>query len=106
MKFYQSLDRMECLQGDTIQTFHVDVENVADFPECVLIIEDAAIPGAVVLQKSCIADETGFSVQLTSDETKEMSGLYRYHFCLTDSSGLKYRKLSGTLDIIPTAQGV
>lgn len=99
---------MEILQGDTTQIFSVSAEN-AENCTTVLILESVENIGVLVFQKNCakIAADDGtvvFSVQLTSEETKELAGVYRMHFRMTDENNLEYAKLHGTLIVKRTAQ--
>ena len=107
MKFYQELQMMECLQGDTSPEFSVEVEN-ADDCTMDLILENIENIGVPVLQKRCakVASEDViiFSVRLTSEDTKQLSGLYRMHFHMTDENNLEYAKIVGKLNVRRIAQ--
>ena len=119
MLFYKALETMTCLQGDTLPEFCVDTDIVEEkdkYTMC-LILEttDSATAGGVALQRECsskdIEEGTSYFVQLTSEDTKELSGSYLLHFRLTytnDETGLQlqYRKICGTLTVRPVAQGV
>ena len=105
IKFYQELDPMECLQGDTLKTFQVTTAETNGTMK--MILEDISVAGSIAIPpKECskIAgeDETVFTVQLTSVDTENLSGTYRLHFVLTEND-LQYKKLTGTLTVIPVA---
>ena len=113
LKFYQELTEMECLQGDTLPEIYVSVEDAENCSMCA-ILENTAIPGSVVLSKTCsikaASDDseghtvTYFAVQFTSEDTKNLVGTYRLHFILTDENDLQYKKLTGILKVIQIAQ--
>ena len=105
VKFYQTLPEMECLRGDTLRAFKIRTSQEDPTGSTMkMIIEMQGSPGAVVKEKECQLDGTVFRVQITSEDTSELEGIYRIHFCLTDTNGLKYRKLAGTLNVKPTSQ--
>ena len=106
IQFYQKLPEMECLAGDTLPEFLIRT-SLDDVSGCTmqLIIEDQKTPGAVALSKNCSLSDEVFHVQLTSEDTAGLLGVYRLHLCMTDSGGLKYRKLAGTLIVRQTALG-
>ena len=105
IKFYEEISPMECLQGDTLKTFKVTTEETNGTMK--MILEDVSFAGSIVLCKTCNkSDEDGetiFLVQLTSEDTKNLSGTYRLHFILTEND-LQYKKLIGTLTVIPVVQ--
>ena len=105
MKFYQNIEKIECLQGDTLDTFSVEMDENTDLTgaSMMLIIENQ---NGLVLPKACTLSGQTFSVQLTSEDTANLTGLYQLHFCLTDADGLNYRKIVGTLHVSKAAQGV
>lgn len=105
IKFYEKFPDMECLQGDTLGTFSVEMDENTDLTgaSMCLILENQ---NGLILQKNCTLSENIFHVQLTSADTASLAGLYQMHFCLTDSEGLKYRKIAGNLYVIKTEQGV
>lgn len=105
IKFYDSIPDMEWLQGDTLPEFYIGIENASAFSELSLILESPEFPEQTVLTKEGTASDGGFTVQLTSEDTQNLSGVYRYHICLTDNNGLKYKKITGILNIIPVAKG-
>lgn len=112
IKFYEELKEMTCLQGDTLSEFYVTVENMEGAME--LILEDMKHPGSIVFTlpcsvKSASDDSEGntfvtYAARLTTEQTKNLSGLYRWHFVLTDENGLQYKKLTGILKVIPVPQ--
>ena len=105
IKFYDKIQDMECLQGDTLDTFSVEMGENTDLTgaSMMLIVENQ---DGLVLPKACTLSGQTFSVQLTSEDTANLTGLYQLHFCLTDADGLKYRKIVGTLHVSKAAQGV
>ena len=105
VRFYNEISDMECLQGDTLPEFHISIENASDFSGLSMILESLDFPEQAVLTKSGTASDGGFTVRLTSEDTQNLSGVYRFHICLTDNNGLKYKKIEGTMNIIPVAEG-
>ena len=106
IKFYEEISPMECLQGDTLKTFKITTEETNGTMK--MILEDMKVAGSIAIPpKECskIAgdNETIFLVQLTSEDTKNLSGTYRLHFILTEND-LKHKKLIGTLTVIPVIQ--
>ncbi|MDE7121358.1 MAG: hypothetical protein K2O42_04270 [Oscillospiraceae bacterium] len=95
---------MECLQGDTLETFQIQVDD-ADDCTMQIILEDKKLLGTAKLTKNCTFSEGCFQVQLTSDDTADLHRTYYMHFSLKDTSGLSYRKLTGILIVRRTAQG-
>lgn len=112
-KFYKEFEPMECLQGDTLPEIYVSVEDAENCSMCA-ILENPAIPGSVVLSKTCsikaASDDseghtvTIFAVQITSEDTKSLVGTYRLTFWLTDENNRTYVKLTGTLTVSQVAQ--
>jgi hypothetical protein len=105
IKFYDSIPDMEWLQGDTLPEFYIGIENASAFSELSLILESPEFPEQAVLTKTGTASEKGFSVQLTSEDTKELTGIYRLHVCLKSNNGLKYKKMTCNVNVIPVAEG-
>ncbi len=99
LRFYDHLPDMECLSGDTLPVFTVSVDT--DVTGCSMQLILANTDGEQVVCKDCAQVGGGFSVQLTSTDTARMSGVYQLQFCLKDAGGLCYRKLAGTLTVIP-----
>ena len=107
MKFYTKLPFMELLSGDTLPTFHVQVEG-AELEGCTMkfIISAADSPDTAVISKDCTAEEGGFAVQLTSADTSELTeGTYLMHFCLTNAASLTFRKLAGKMYVHSVPEG-
>lgn len=106
MKFYSKIQDMECLSGDTLPAFHVQVE--ADgLTGCTMqiVLAESHPPGTVVLTKDCTAEAGGFAVQLTSEDTSSLTeGTYIIHFKLV-KDGLSYKKLVGRLYVHSVAGG-
>jgi len=109
IKFYQHIGEIECLQGDTSDIFHIPVIGLDSLDGCSMtcIFSEISVPEAVAFSKDCTLTDEGdsFEIQFTSDELSALSGTFRMHFRLTDSNGFQYRKLTGTIKIIQTAQG-
>lgn len=107
IKFYEEISPMECMQGDTLPEFYVPVENAENCSMC-MILENTTFPGSRVLQRACEKaveeDTVTFSVQLTSEDTKNLAGMYRMTFWLTDENNLTYVKLTGTLTVVQITQ--
>lgn len=113
IKFYEEISPMECMQGDTLPEFYVPVEDAENCSMC-MILENTAIPGSVVLSKTCsiksASDDseghtvTTFAVRITSEDTKTLAGTYRLTFWLTDENNLTYVKLTGTLTVSQVTQ--
>ena len=106
-KFYDTMPTMECLQGDTLETFQICIDNL-NSPENAtmqIILEDQKLLGTARLTKNCTFSDGCFQVQLTSNDTAGLHGTYYMHFLLKDANGLKYRKLTGTLIVRRSVQG-
>lgn len=100
MLFYDKLPDMECLTGDTLPTFTIEIEGT-NLNGCrmELMVSKATDPSEAVICKECEKIENGFEVTLTSDDTSKLSGetVYKIHFRFIDSSGFIYKKLCGNL---------
>lgn len=107
IKFYEEISPMECMQGDTLPEFYIPVENAENCSMC-MILENTAFPGSRVIQRACEKtveeDTVTFAVQITSEDTKTLSGTYRLTFWLTDENNLTYVKLTGTLTVVQITQ--
>lgn len=100
--FYDRLPDMECLAGDTLPSFEIEVESdtAVNLSECTMqiIVSRSDEPNIAAICKECTPNATGFSVTLTSSDTiKLMEHKYDVHFRLVDTEGNSYRKLFGTL---------
>lgn len=98
MRFFNKLPDMECLSGDTLPAFHVQVEGT-DMSGCSmeLILANSHSPDIAALTKKCTAEKGGFVVQLTSEDTSPLiEDTYIMHFRLI-KNGLSLRKLAGEL---------
>lgn len=106
-KFYDTMPTMECLQGDTLDTFRIYVNDFGDLEGCTmqLILEDKQLIGTAKKIKTCTAIDGGFEVRLTSTDTSSLHGTYNLHFRMKDASGLSHRKLAGVLIVRPAVQG-
>ena len=105
IELYEKIPEMKFLKGDTLPEFYIGIENASDFSGLSLILESLEFPEQAVLTKSGTASDGGFTVRLTSEDTQNLSGVYRYHICLTDNNGLEYKKIEGIMNIIPVAEG-
>ncbi len=98
MKFYNEIPDMEFLSGDTLPAFHVQVEGTipsGSTMEC--IVSKSTTTTTSVITKVCTAEEGGFAVQLTSEDTTSLTeGSYLIHFRLI-SGDLSFRKLAGMM---------
>lgn len=97
LRFYDEIPEMTFFAGDTLPAFTIEVE--ADSLEnCTMqmIISRLNPSGNAIISKNCLRTENCFTVQLTSNETKNLKeGTYRIYFVMTDGNGLEYIKLSG-----------
>ncbi len=110
MYFYEKMQDMECLAGDTLPIFNVEVEvgsgDSIEGCSMYLILARAETPQIAVINKECTATENGFSVQLDSNDTIELiEGTYDMHFNLISTGGSSYRKLLGQLYVHTAAKG-
>lgn len=111
MYFYDRLDEMECLAGDTLPCFVVGVETAEgetlDGCTMQLLLAPWDEPERAAVSKTCTATEDGkgFAVTLTSTDTAGLAGVFRLHFCLTNAAGLHQRKLAGVLTVRACVQG-
>lgn len=97
MKFFNEMPEMEFFSGDTLPVFTVEVE-AESLENCSMAVTMAKSnsPETPVFRKECTATDSGFQVQITSNETANLTeGAYRMNFKMTDSGGLTYIKLSG-----------
>lgn len=97
MKFYNEMPEMEFFSGDTLPVFTVEVE-AESLENCsmAVVISRENSPETPILRKECTRTDSGFQVQITSNETLKLTeGAYRINFKMTDSSSLSYIKLSG-----------
>ncbi len=107
VRFYDKMPDMECLAGDTLPSFiiEVDADNLNGC-RMQLLIASYDEPEQVILSKDGSQTDNGFIFTLTSEDTKNLSGLFRMHFRFVGSDGLSRRKLSGVLRVIPVPLGV
>lgn len=109
MKFYGQMHDMECLSGDTLPVFDVEVEvgkGSLTGGTMNIIVAKSDSPQIPLINKACDATEDGFCVQLDSYDTAGlMEGTYDMHFKFTASDGNCYRKLFGKLYVHTVAQG-
>lgn len=106
-RFYDKIRTMECLQGDTLERFNINVEGLDSLDGCSMqmILEDHELLGTAAKSKDCTLSGDCFQIQLTSADTAGLHGIYNMHFRLKDSDGLYYRKLAGILIVKRTVQG-
>ena len=111
MDFFSTCQKMRGIQGDTFDVFRVTVSGM-ELEGCSMrfVLECKDTPGSIALTKACshftAQTSEGFLVQLQSSETSQLSGLYTMHFILTDAESKEYRKLIGTLEVLPSPQEV
>lgn len=105
IELYEKIPEMRFLKGDTLPEFYIGIENASDFSGLSLILESPEFPEQTVLTKEGTASDGGFTVKLTSEDTQNLSGVYKYHICLTDNNSLKYKKIEGIMNIVPVAEG-
>ncbi len=106
IKFYDKIPDMECLQGDTLPSFIISAEadELTDCRmQCIIAAWDE--PEKAVFTKECTATDDGFAVILNSEDIENLKGLFHMHFRFIGANGLSYRKLSGTLHILPAPKG-
>ena len=115
MDYFKVAEPMRGYRGDTFSPWRILVTDDYLLPDLIncsmrLDLEDKYTPGKVVFTKSCeyIAGSfgKGFQVQLDSEDTEQLCGMYTIHYVLTDTSGKDYRKLVGTLEVLPVPQEV
>lgn len=105
MNFYEKLPDMECLSGDTLPAFHVQVDEDVSGATMQIILARKETPDVAVVIKDCTAETGGFVVQLTSDETADLvEGTHIVLFELTQN-GKKLRKLVGEIYVHRVAGG-
>lgn len=107
MILYDKIPDMECLSGDTLPEFMIYVESDSGLEGggMQMILAKSNAPNICILSKVCEPVEGGFSVQIDSDDTSNLTeGAYEMHFCLTAPGGKMYRKLSGSIYIHSVAQ--
>ena len=108
--FFSTGPRMRGMRGDTFPVFRVKVSGM-DLTGCTMriVLERKDTPGSVELTKECTHFEDadgseGYRVQLTTLETRNLLGIYTVHFILNDGVYWNYRKLVGTLEVLPIPQ--
>lgn len=106
MNFYTKLPDMECLSGDTLPTFHIQVTGgVLASATMKIILARKQTPDIAAVTKDCTAEIGGFVVQLTNAETKDLlEGTYVMLFELSQDD-LKLKKLVGNLYVHRVAGG-
>ena len=105
MNFYDKLPDMECLSGDTLPAFHVQVDENVSGATMQIILARKETPDVAVVIKDCTAETGGFVVQLTNAETKDLlEGTYVMLFELSQDD-LKLKKLVGNLYVHRVAGG-
>lgn len=107
MKCFEELPEIECLSGDTLPQFFIS-PSTGTFDGCrmELIAAGEKTRGTALLCKECKADNKGFTVRLTAEDTSLLGeGSYLVHFRLIGRDGLDYRKLTIKLRIHNAAKG-
>lgn len=93
--------------GSTLPEFRILVSGMS-LAGCTmqLQIENKYNPGTIVFSKNCTyfseSGEEGYTVQLDSTDTADLSGVYTMYFVLTDTNNGKFYNLVGVLEILPT----
>ena len=106
MRFYEKLPDMECIAGDTLPTFTVEVEaDSLDNCRMQIILTRSDNTTEAVLCKECESVSGGFAVTLTSNDTLLSEGMYSLHFRFIGADGLSRRKLAGQLYVVSAARG-
>lgn len=107
--FFSTMPRMRVVQGSTTPVFSIKPTNAGtDLADCSMrcLLEDQKTPGSIALTKACSfhSDPDGdyFTIRMTSTETADLSGTFTMYFILQDSSGLDFKNLIGTLEIMPS----
>ncbi len=113
MKLYNEIPTLEILAGDTLPTFAISVETIAedgtaaaaDLTGCAmyLIVAQQGKELEPVLTRLCSTANGGFSVRLNSADTAGMSGMYSMHFALYSGDNIIYKKLAGNLHVTAAA---
>lgn len=104
--FYTELATVRGLRGDTFPVFRIHVTGLTELNKCSmrLILEQKSHPGSIALIKAgeSFSDDSGsgFCFHLTSNDTAVLCGVYSMYFILTDSVGMNYIKLTGTLEVL------
>lgn len=112
IEFFSEVQRMRGYRGDTFPPFYLRVDGMdTDSCEMRLVLEKQNTPGGASFIKDCdhfrFRDGgKGFRVQLSSGDTTLLCGVYTAHFILKDEDDLEYRKLVGTLEVLPVPQEV
>ncbi len=108
MVFYDKMPDMECLVGDTMPKFSIEIEGNLSGCSMKVIIAKANEPTKAVISKECESVSDGFEVTLTHEDTSKLIGetAYRIHFEFTDAEGGKYKKLYGNLLMRSVPRGV
>lgn len=114
MDFFSTAEPLRAIRGDTLQQICVYVSGMDISQSSMRMdLEDKFRPGSVVFSKAGTHvtretdDAKGFRFKLDSPDTSQIEpGVYLVHFVLTDEDDLTYRKLVGTLEILPAPQEV
>ena len=97
LKFYDTIPDMECLQGDTLPTFEITLNEDAPAGTLYLVVTKNSDPTRIIIQKEGTAADEGFTVNLDGSDTVRLGeGTYWLDFFLI-SSGKCYKKLRGRL---------
>lgn len=105
MNFYTKLPDMECLSGDTLPAFHIEVEGDISGASMQIILAKKESPDTAVVTKECTAEAGGFVVQLTDYETTNLlEGTYIIVFEMAQNNR-KLKKLEGEIYVHRVAGG-
>lgn len=106
--FFSKVPPMRGFKGSTFPVFEVPVTGI-DLTGCRmdLLLESRYTPGEVAFSKQCLyisSPTPEFVVQITSDDTENLSGVYTLYFVLTDSNSQKFYNLVSVLEVLETPQ--
>lgn len=99
MNLFDKMEPIRIIAGDTIPTIHITVEEMgeSDSMECRIFGVQQRM---IVVAKECIQTDTGFSVNITDEETSIMPvGKYFIEFVLI-TGGHEYKRLRGLLIVV------
>lgn len=107
IRSYQLINPMECLAGDTPDQFHVRIIGQTELSglSMHLLVMSEKNPDKIVLQKTGTPVEDGFTVQLTTQDTAPLCGVYYLDFVIAGTDGRLYKKLRCVLTVVKSARG-
>ena len=109
--FFSQAPPMRGYTGSTFPEFRISVSD-KDLTGCTMEVqlENRYNPGQVKFHKSCTyyseSGEEGYTVQLDSADTADLSGTYTMYFVLTDANDNNFYNLVGILEVLDPPQGV